>query len=97
MSEEWGPWIEHDGKMCPVELGVLVKIQNGDVHRNKHYKGRPGRYAQSWGWRRSGWFRRPKCWDESCSPILRYKLLKPSQGFQILERIASQPQERVEA
>ncbi|WP_434612107.1 hypothetical protein [Tabrizicola sp. M-4] len=25
MAEEWGPWIEHDGKGCPV-VGLYVRI-----------------------------------------------------------------------
>lgn len=32
MSEEWGPWIDHDGKGCPC-LGEYVRVVkfNGDV------------------------------------------------------------------
>jgi hypothetical protein len=38
MSDEWGPWIEHDGKGCPVPLGVLVEAlwrceRDGDKYR----------------------------------------------------------------
>ena len=30
MSEEWGPWIEHDGKGCPcVGKYVEVELRNG--------------------------------------------------------------------
>lgn len=28
MAEEWGPWIEHDGKGCPV-VGLFVQAQIG--------------------------------------------------------------------
>ena len=24
MSDEWGPWIEHDGKGCPVPNGTII-------------------------------------------------------------------------
>ncbi len=29
MSEEWGPWIEHDGKGCPVPDGAFVLVDVG--------------------------------------------------------------------
>lgn len=28
MADEWGPWIEHDGKGCPVPRGIDVKMEN---------------------------------------------------------------------
>lgn len=28
-DEEWGPWVEHDGKGCPVPLGMFVRIDVG--------------------------------------------------------------------
>jgi hypothetical protein len=30
MSDEWGPWIEHDGNGCPIELGVLFQVRFDD-------------------------------------------------------------------
>jgi len=30
MSEEWGPWIEHDGKGCPVPVGAICEIECRD-------------------------------------------------------------------
>ena len=37
MSDEWGPWIEHDGSGCPVPKGtwVRVRMQNGNVHEGR--------------------------------------------------------------
>lgn len=28
MSDEWGPWIEHDGKAVPVPVGTKCLIEN---------------------------------------------------------------------
>lgn len=27
MSEEWGPWIEHDGKGCPLPVGIMCEAE----------------------------------------------------------------------
>jgi hypothetical protein len=26
MSDQWGPWIEHDGNGCPVQNGTFVEV-----------------------------------------------------------------------
>lgn len=31
MAEEWGPWIEHDGKGCPFLPGVRVMLRHEDA------------------------------------------------------------------
>ncbi len=31
MSDEWGPWIEHDGRGCPVQLGQHVEVEGHHV------------------------------------------------------------------
>lgn len=32
-DEQWGPWIEHDGKGCPVPDGTFVEVYGWEVHR----------------------------------------------------------------
>ena len=27
MTEEWGPWIDHDGTCCPVAAGTFVEVR----------------------------------------------------------------------
>ncbi len=30
MTEEWGPWIDHDGKGCPLPAGTICEIECRD-------------------------------------------------------------------
>lgn len=46
MSEEWGPWIEHDGKGCPC-VGAFVHIVYADGFERK------GRATGGGSWRSS--------------------------------------------
>ena len=85
-QEQWGPWIEHDGRGCPC-VGMTVEVDH---------------YHPFWGLQRGlfiervhgdhGWSGRH---DES--NVIRYRIQKP-RGLTILQRIAEQPKkERVEA
>jgi hypothetical protein len=99
MSEEWGPWIEHDGAVplipCPRQIQVTV-LPPGTVPQafSTVYPDWPGFY---WRWRRvkTGLFsseKRRVCDDPSYAPILRYRIRKP-RGLTILENlIADLPQ-----
>lgn len=90
MSEEWGPWIEHDGRGCPPEICVgkfmQAKYRNGKLHggliRSTILN------APNWFWpKRSG-----KIFDTDC---MEYRIRKP-KGLTILEEIAQgikQPEE----
>lgn len=98
MSEEWGPWIAHNGGGCPVPIGTIV-------HAVFHCPG--------WDLRKvpdaddpsiieigCDWVIKPvlvgngATWDRW---IVRYRIRKP-KGLTILQRIAEQPQdERVDA
>lgn len=74
MSEEtWGPWIEHDGKGCPVGDGVAVNATD--------CRGRETiscfRYGgESWDW--SNW--------PEYTRIIRFRIRKP-RGLTILENL----------
>ncbi len=92
MSEEWGPWINHDGSGCPVPVGTYIHaIEINCNHKTDEKEGwlSPKGYMS-------------KCWvmKDPYGPmtqILRYRIRKP-KGLTILQRIASQPQdERIEA
>ena len=86
MREEWGPWIEHDGKGCPVSIGVTIEVDGHD--------GEWGRIVRRVGtiaaadlvhscWCRNHPFHGPN--------IILYRIRKP-RGMTILERIAADPE-----
>lgn len=95
MSEDWGPWIEHDGRGCPcvgrmVEFVVLdlsgreitgIGIANGDS-------------GSSWFWRRL--FFRRLCVDPDVLPIIRYRIRKP-RGMVVLETLLADLPEKLDA
>ena len=86
MSEEWGPWIDHDGRGCPC-VGMLVEgvflnamalrddpsfIVGVQEDREIFIAGSDG--GGSWDW--SNW--------PHYSKIIRYRIRKP-KGLTILE------------
>lgn len=82
-GEEWGPWIRHDGKGCPVRPGTIVEVVCEDrfgftMRQISCVSG--GSYS-SWDW---GHFPELK-------KIIRYREKKP-KGLQILqEQLSSLP------
>lgn len=100
MSEEWGPWIEHDGRLVPVQSGTFIHIvfedndewvgrENVDVSRSKF-----GVLIIPDGDAPYGWiWSHPEC--KRGDKIIRYRVRKP-RGLTILEHIAQQP-ERADA
>jgi hypothetical protein len=75
---EWGPWIEHGGRKCPVAPGTVCNlvwldgVETVDVVRG----------GSSWMWRslsHDGWV------DDSI-PIIRYRIRKP-RGMTILKSL----------
>mgnify|MGYP001184935551 FL=1 len=74
MSDEWGPWIEHDGKGCPC-VGQMVDVVYKDGETAESVWGGPviATCSHSWFWLR------PRPWS-----IIRYRIRKP-RGLTILE------------
>lgn len=74
MSEEWGPWIEHDGsEACPFNIGERVQTVGG-------YPGCPREMNE--------WTVTPYCASlKGYRFIDRYRIRKP-RGLTILEEIA---------
>ena len=90
MSEEWGPWIEHDGKGCPC-VGEWVEVEFDDHRPNAE-----GRATSATGNPESGWV-----WANAIrvSVFTRYRIRKP-KGLTMLERVArdvTAPIEQVDA
>lgn len=78
MSEEWGPWIEHDGRGCPchgkrvqAEFDVgTPRVIEGVVHCVKN--------NGQWDWELADRY--------GLSRIIRYRIRKP-RGMTILENL----------
>lgn len=96
MSEEWGPWIEHDGKGCPC-VGQYVHTQQCDGRSVFGLAGTSRARAVSLGMSPGG------SWDWAnkarCFVVIRYRIRKP-KGLAMLERVArdvTAPIEQVDA
>lgn len=91
MSEEWGPWIEHDGSGCPIKRGELAEIVWADgtsviafnsgqsakeAGVNKWRPYSGPLFASSWVWSEIG----------TKIPVARYRICKP-RGLIILESL----------
>lgn len=91
MSEEYGPWIEHDGS-GPVDLkhGTVVNLRyDGPAPVNP--KIRADHPSWFWYWKtvKTGWFstkKRRVCADPAFVPIVAYRIRKP-RGLVMLERL----------
>jgi hypothetical protein len=89
MSEEWGPWIEHDGKGFPLARGQVAHLiyRSGDEEITivgLFRGGEPDVVGSSWHWGAG--------WDE----IIRYRIRKP-RGLTILEGLLENLPEEVGA
>ena len=85
MSEQWGPWIEHDGKGCPC-LGQWVKavFHNGNVWEGIAGSSQGG--GKSWDWSSGSPYSR----------LIRYRIRKP-RALQDLIKLVEELPEGVEA
>ena len=103
MSEEWGPWTEHDGNGCPVKNGEMIHVIFDDEDEFIGVEGWEGISAhgyrcttgpQSWLWQDA---LELGCGD--LARVIRYRIRKP-RGMAILESILTDlpmPTERVDA
>ena len=92
MSEEWGPWVEHDGKSCP--KGQVVKAVFRYRNGKKELRGpfvAGGQGGNSWFW---GEPSKPATWSTSRNgllaiPVVSYQIKKP-KGLSLLEEILAE-------
>lgn len=86
---EWGPWIEHDGKGCPMPLGTHSQAKCRD---GSHHEGRIGlgdyEPLNAWLWADDA----PK----GPGDVMRYRIRKP-RGLIILESLLTNLPEKVDA
>lgn len=88
----WGPWIEHDGKGCPLRQGTLGEavLRCGDVVPFRALCGstRGGPYVPANALAGSAWV-----WgssDRAADDIIRYRVWYPD-ALEELKRIAAAP------
>ncbi len=94
MADEWGPWIEHDGKGCPLAIGQIAEI----VHENasgyiSQYVTKPIAFTDHPDWDHRN-FRRVRIWrglEGLCGRVLRYRVRRPSALRRLID-IAEDPQ-----
>ena len=81
MTEEWGPWIDHDGKGCPC-VGQYVAIQvRGPVPSGSIPIGNIDcDIAETWAWWHDGQY----------DDIIRYRIRKP-RAMKLLQSIVENP------
>jgi hypothetical protein len=69
----FGPWVHHDGVNVPSdEAVVLVQAYDGSIE-----VGTAKDFGPHWRWRERGafWWRRPVCFNDRASPIIKYRVL----------------------
>lgn len=106
MSDEWGPWIEHDGAglrgLVPQGAVVEVSFQKPGLTVGDKADGVPFDHpCFFWRWQqvRTGWFSsewRRVCDDPAYAPAIRYRIRKP-RGLVILEKLLADLPERIDA
>lgn len=87
MTEEWGPWIDHDGKGCPC-VGMYVNTEDASgTHRfhiaNGHIEG-PGTGIIVNCWDYSNPLLRRFAWHKR---VIRYRIRKPRALLDLKEMI----------
>lgn len=106
MSDEYGPWITHDGLGLPVPVGTLVKVvyANGTTQEWRAGMGRISIFGDPVSGPRTE-YRPERCvWSwalpGSCVPprlrVVRYRVRKP-RGLVICEALLADLPERVDA
>ena len=96
MSDEWGPWIEHDGRGCPLPDGTVAQafFEENPGCVEGPFLGVVGSGGkQSWDW---------SLWQTVApdgyliSRVIRYRIRKP-RGMVVLDRLLADLPEKVDA
>jgi hypothetical protein len=90
MADEWGAWIEHDGKGCPVPDGTWVAVVAEGMPGRiiGPFEGAAGPSGESWDWR--NWLSRDSDGGITAR-VLRYRVRRPSALRRLID-IAEDPQ-----
>lgn len=91
MADEWFPWVEHDGRGCPLTDGTIVRIElaDGRVFTGT-IKRSSGRGVDCWQWHECKMVGK---WEWR---VVRYRLRK-LRGMVILKNLLTDLPERVDA
>jgi hypothetical protein len=103
VTEEWGPWVEHDGaevrSRIPAHAVIAIRLGAKGIEP-PYFKG----ISHNWPgffWRikrvKTGWFSsewRPVCDDPAYAPIIAYRIRKP-RGLVMLENLIAELPEPV--
>lgn len=94
MAEEWGPWIQHDGKGCPLSSGTAVMLRHVDAFgRVSTYATNIGRDLDhpDWDHRNS---RKVLTWRGMkglAGPVIAYRVRRPDALRRLID-IAADPE-----
>lgn len=88
MSDEWGPWIEHGGRGCPLAAGAPVYVACADGVQEDGTA--CGHSYSGWHWEYVALMGRPGL------RVLRYRIRKP-RGMVVLESLLVDLPEQVDA
>lgn len=94
MSEEWGPWIEHDGEGCPcvgMYAQALAEMEISAISRNTKMVKVSDRVMEGIATEGGSWGMK-----EGFNRYLMYRIRKP-KGLQILEALLKDLPESVDA
>jgi hypothetical protein len=89
-QDEWGPWIEHDGRGCPCVGRYVQAEHNQEITDWSGPKNAiiNGRFVTSIATNGRSWI-----WADGFTKIIRYRIRKP-RGMAILESLlANLPEE----
>jgi hypothetical protein len=99
MSEEWGPWIKHDGAK-PIfprhKLRLQIRYYGEGIVPQAFARITDSYPGYFWRWRRvrTGWFRselRPVCDDPAYAPIIAYRIRRPDALRKLIDLAANPP------
>jgi hypothetical protein len=83
MFEEWGRWIKHDGKGCPMPMGTHSQAKCRD---GSHHEGRTGQCdygpVNAWLWADGA--------PQGPGDVMEYRMRRPP-AIEALARIAAEP------
>lgn len=95
-DDQWGPWIEHDGKGFPAPVGTMVwRVFDEPVSRLRGVNITPtqeiiepleARELESWLWAMPRGF-----YVEIIARVVKYRI-RQYRSLELLKRIAEQPQ-----
>lgn len=77
-SEEWGPWVIHDGMGCPLQQGTIVEVRFQDAfgYKSNVVTTVTGGEFSSWNWEHY----------PELKKIVRYREKKP-RGLSMLQEM----------